>query len=50
VEVFVIDAPAKCPLIICPLSKSDKFAIFRLFHAYCHSTHSLMYRHEHYRV
>jgi hypothetical protein len=49
-EVFITDAPAKRTPMICPLSKLDKFPIFRFFHKDCHSTQSLMPWHEHYKV
>jgi hypothetical protein len=47
---FVTDAPAKCAPRICPLSKWDKFPIYRFFHTDRHSTQSQVNLHEHYRV
>jgi hypothetical protein len=47
VSVYVTHAPSKRTLIICPLSKSDKYPIVRFFHTDCHSTQPLMHWHEH---
>jgi hypothetical protein len=47
---FITDASAKYAPMICPLSKSDKSPVFRVFDTNCHSTQSPMHSHEHYRV
>jgi hypothetical protein len=49
VTVFITDSPAERSPMICPFKIGQVFHFLIVSHG-CHSTHSLMHLHKHYRV